>query len=132
MKFKQLRMKALVLAAVGTGLLSAGPLAFALPTFTINPIAIPGTSGLSTFTADQIAASAASELITVTSATTNTGVGYAYIGNFVDTLAAIPNISAGISGLGLGEPNGYALYLTYAVSVTSIAGRCSPLAAHTQ
>lgn len=107
----------LVGAGMFTGLVGA---ASALPTFTINPDALPGGSVGSTFTADAISVLASSELITLSApvgsaAGTGVGTGWANFGAY--SLAGTP-----VFPLASGLLVDYQLYLTFNIAVSLTSG----------
>lgn len=104
--------KNLLAAAVGVAL-SAGLAcqANASPVFTINPNAIPGTTGASEFNADFIHGNS-SELLT-NSGGTVTGSGWLQFNQY--TLAGVPT---GLVGLG----STYGLYLTFQLAANGTIG----------
>jgi len=104
--------KNLLAAAVGVAL-SAGMAsqANAVPAFTVSPDGIPGTTGLSPFTATSINGSS-SELLTVTSPTTVTGSGFADFHSFINGITPVLPLPSGLD-------TQYGLYLTFQLSGTS-------------
>lgn len=83
-----------------------------LPDFVVNPDSIPGTSGLSVFTADKITGNY-NEVLTVTSFNLATGAGTFQTVAYWDAGQFVANDGTQIvigTGLDAGEPNGYAIY----------------------
>lgn len=107
----------LVGAGMFAGLVGA---ASALPTFTINPDALPGGSSANTFTADAISVTTSSELVILSApvgalAGTGSGFGYAQFGGY--SLNG-NTLDAGDTGLGVD----YRLYMTFEIAVTLTSG----------
>lgn len=117
------------LSAITRGLIGAGMVfglvaeGAALPTFTINPDAIPGSTQGSIFNATAITVASSSELITLVpgagaAAGTGAGSGWAQFLPFLDGVTGQNLVSAPTSRLGLD----YALYLTFDIAVALIPG----------
>lgn len=113
-------VRALIGAGMVVGLVAESA---ALPTFTINPDAIPGSTLGSVFNATAITVASSSELVTLVpgagaAAGTGTGSGWAQFTPFLDGVNGQNLVSGATSRLGAD----YGLYLTFDIDVTLLTG----------
>jgi hypothetical protein len=114
------KLKTLVGSLAVAGLLGGMVAAHALPTFTINPTVMPGSTGGAAFTADAVSIATSSELLTLSAPAgagsgTGAGSGWASFGNF--SLDG-NQINVVTSRLGFD----YGLYLTFDIAVALTGG----------